>query len=91
MPGSAGFTRGFCTLVDSPGCVTAVLPVVAGSASVFSGETACPETATAVRPDAIASSAAFSVPPLGNSLVGFGLSAPFAFWAGLALLGFSGY
>lgn len=30
-------------------------------------------------------------PPLGNSLVGFGLSAPFAFWAGLALLGFSGY
>lgn len=30
-------------------------------------------------------------PPLGNSLAGFGLSVPFAFWAGLALWGFSGY
>lgn len=30
-------------------------------------------------------------PPLGNSLAVFGLSVPFAFWAGLALLGFGGY
>lgn len=30
-------------------------------------------------------------PPLGNSLAAFGVSTPFAFWAGLALLGFSGY
>lgn len=30
-------------------------------------------------------------PPVGNSLAAFGLSVPFAFWAGLALLGFGGY
>lgn len=30
-------------------------------------------------------------PPLGNSLAVFGLSVPFAFWAGLALLGFGAY
>lgn len=30
-------------------------------------------------------------PPLGNGLAAFGLSAPFALWAGLALLGFGGY
>ena len=30
-------------------------------------------------------------PPVGNSLAAFGLSAPFVFWAGLALLGFAGY
>jgi NNP family nitrate/nitrite transporter-like MFS transporter len=30
-------------------------------------------------------------PPLGNSMATFGLSAPFAFWAGLALVGFGGY
>lgn len=30
-------------------------------------------------------------PPMGNSLAVFGLSVPFAFWAGLALLGFSAY
>jgi MFS family permease len=30
-------------------------------------------------------------PPLGNSLAALGASVPFAFWAGLALLGFSGY
>jgi len=30
-------------------------------------------------------------PPVGNSLAAFMPSAPFAFWAGLALLGFSGY
>lgn len=30
-------------------------------------------------------------PPVGNSLSAFGPSVPFAFWAGLALLGFGGY
>ena len=30
-------------------------------------------------------------PPMGNSLAVFGLSVPFAFWAGLALLGFGAY
>lgn len=30
-------------------------------------------------------------PPMGNSLAAISLNAPFAFWAGLALLGFIGY
>jgi MFS family permease len=30
-------------------------------------------------------------PPVGNSLATISLSAPFVFWAGLALLGFAGY
>lgn len=30
-------------------------------------------------------------PPVGNSLAAISLSAPFVFWAGLALLGFGGY
>ena len=30
-------------------------------------------------------------PPVGNSLAAISLSAPFVFWAGLALLGFAGY
>ena len=30
-------------------------------------------------------------PPVGNSLAAIAPSAPFAFWAGLALLGWSGY
>lgn len=30
-------------------------------------------------------------PPLGNGLATFGISVPFALWAGLALLGFGGY
>ncbi|MCE7986049.1 MAG: MFS transporter [Caldilinea sp. CFX5] len=30
-------------------------------------------------------------PPVGNSLAGIGLSVPFVFWAGLALLGLAGY
>ena len=30
-------------------------------------------------------------PPVGNSLAAFGLSVPFVFWAGLALVGFGGY
>jgi len=34
---------------------------------------------------------AVSAPPVGNSLAAISLSAPFVFWAGLALVGFGGY